>query len=105
MSGKEIASGNSSSGRVNPDRNLAIPTGYLPKNKASSSSLPSDAASSDGVAEMLGRLCLTPQEADAFVLEDGGDVDLGCPEWAVVGKVLAPNTLHISTIRSALRPA
>jgi hypothetical protein len=54
---------------------------------------------------MMGRLRLTSQESEAFVLKDGGDEDLGCPEWALAGKVLAPNVLHISTIKAALRAA
>jgi hypothetical protein len=39
---------------------------------------------------MLGKLRLTSQESEAFVLQDEGDEDLGCPDWAVVGKVLVP---------------
>jgi hypothetical protein len=69
--------------------------------------VPASAAPKKGkpadVADMLQRLKLTSQESKAVILED--DDDLGCPQWALVGKVLAPNTLHISTIRSALRPA
>ncbi|KAM0925635.1 hypothetical protein ACQ4PT_004066 [Festuca glaucescens] len=37
--------------------------------------------------------------------DDEDEADLGCPEWALVGKVLNPTVLHISTIKSALRPA
>jgi hypothetical protein len=54
---------------------------------------------------MLGRLNLTSQESAAFVLEDEGDDNLDCPEWAVVGKVLNPNPLHISTIKTVLGQA
>ncbi|CAM0943579.1 unnamed protein product [Alopecurus aequalis] len=60
---------------------------------------------SDNVSEMMGRLRLTVAEATAVVLDDGAD---GVPvhsKWALVGKVLAPNKLHISTISAALRPA
>jgi hypothetical protein len=60
---------------------------------------------SDGVAAMMGRLKLTSKESKTFVLEDEADPAWGCPEWAIVGKVLAPNTLHIQTIRSVVRPA
>ncbi|KAM0873138.1 hypothetical protein ACQ4PT_038273 [Festuca glaucescens] len=105
MSREEIASGKTTSGRVNPARNLAIASGDLPQHKASSSSSPSDTAFGDNVAEMMGKLRLTAQESEAFVFEDACDEDLGCPAWAIVGKVLAPNPLHISTITSALRPA
>ena len=77
-----------------PTGKLAIRHEDLPRNTASSSRSPT-AASGDGVAEMMGRLKLTCQEADAFVLEDEDVADLACLEWALVGKVLAPNTLHI----------
>jgi hypothetical protein len=54
---------------------------------------------------MLGRLNLTSQESNAFVLEDEDDENLGCPEWALVGKALNPNPLHITTIKSVLKSA
>ncbi|KAM0913768.1 hypothetical protein ACQ4PT_011941 [Festuca glaucescens] len=57
------------------------------------------------MAKMLQKLKLTPRESKAFVLEDMMDDNFGCPEWALVGKVLAPNSYHISTIGAALRPA
>ncbi|KAM0822438.1 hypothetical protein ACQ4PT_071490 [Festuca glaucescens] len=54
---------------------------------------------------MMGRLRLTVVEAAPVVLDDGADdVPVHSP-WALVGKVLSPNTLHISTISAALRPA
>ncbi|KAM0872367.1 hypothetical protein ACQ4PT_038765 [Festuca glaucescens] len=105
MNGKAIMEGNKPSVPRDLDRNLAITSGDLPQHQASSSSPPVDATSGDGVAEMMGNLRLTSHEAEAFVLEDEGDDDLGCPEWALSGKVLAPNTYHISTIKAALRPA
>jgi hypothetical protein len=39
------------------------------------------------------------------ILDDEHDEDLINPEWAIVGKVLAPNTLHVNTIAAALCPA
>jgi hypothetical protein len=57
------------------------------------------------MAEMLGRLNLTSQESKPFVLEEEDEEYPGCPEWALVGKVLAPNTLHISTIKTVLKSA
>jgi hypothetical protein len=60
--------------------------------------------SEDNMSEMMGRLRLTAAEAVAVVLEDSTDVPVHSP-WAIVGKVLAPNTLHINTIAAALRPA
>jgi hypothetical protein len=104
MNGKEFASGKTPSDQVNPVQNLAVTSGDLPKQKASSSTSPPDATTGDDVAEMMGNLRLTTQESETFVFEDEGDEDLGCPAWAFVGMVLAPNPLHISTIRSALCP-
>jgi hypothetical protein len=103
--GKAPASGKSLLGSVKPARHLAIAADGLPTNKASSSSSATDATSGDGVAEMMGKLRLTSQESEAFILDDEGNDDLGCPEWAIVGKVLVPNSYHISTIQAALRAA
>ncbi|KAK1680162.1 hypothetical protein QYE76_041010 [Lolium multiflorum] len=84
------------------DRNLAIPPKDLPNPRVSSgSSQSATPAGVGGVADMLGRLQLTTQESMHFVLDDGAYI-LDAPEWALIGKVLAPNTLHISTIKSAL---
>jgi hypothetical protein len=102
MDGKAVALKETSTGRSPSGQDLAIATGDLPKHTASSSSDPPEPAAGDGVAEMMGRLRLT---SEVFVLKDGGDEDLGCPEWALAGKVLAPNVLHISTIKAALRAA
>ncbi|KAM0853677.1 hypothetical protein ACQ4PT_050910 [Festuca glaucescens] len=54
---------------------------------------------------MMGRLKLIAKESKTFVLEDEADPAWGCPEWAIVGKVLAPNTLHIQTIKLVIRSA
>uniref|UniRef100_A0ACD5Z614 Uncharacterized protein n=1 Tax=Avena sativa TaxID=4498 RepID=A0ACD5Z614_AVESA len=59
----------------------------------------------DSVAEMLERLNLTSEEADVVTLEDENEEDLVSLNWALIGKVLSPNVLHIQTIMSALRPA
>jgi hypothetical protein len=75
------------------------------KGNSTSGASSSSAATGDKVAEMFGRLNLTSQESKAFVLEDEEDENPGCPDWALVGKVLAPNPLHISTIKAVLRPA
>jgi hypothetical protein len=61
--------------------------------------------SEDGVLEMMGRLRLTAAEATAVVLDDGADEIPVHSKWTLVGKVLSPTILHISTISSALRPA
>jgi hypothetical protein len=75
------------------------------KGKSSEGPGSSSAMAGDKVADMFGRLHLTSQESNAFFLEDKEDEYPGCPEWALVGKVLAPNTLHVTTIKSVLRPA
>ena len=54
---------------------------------------------------LMRRLNLTSKEATPVILDDVGDVDLPGPEWALVGKVLTPNILHVNTIRSVVRPA
>jgi hypothetical protein len=48
---------------------------------------------------------LTAAEAAAVVLEDDADGVSVYSAWALVGKVLSPTILHISTISAALRPA
>ena len=54
---------------------------------------------------MMGRLNLTSKESKSFVLDDSAVDMINCPEWALAGKVLAPNTLHIETIKAVIRPA
>ncbi|KAM0873861.1 hypothetical protein ACQ4PT_037791 [Festuca glaucescens] len=63
-----------------------------------------EADPSDGVVAMMGRLKLTSRKAKTLVMDDEDDAK-GCPDWAIVGKVLAPNPLHIETIKAVLRPA
>ena len=51
----------------------------------------------------MGKLYLTEEEATPLILDD---VDDGArPTWAIAGKVLHRNLLHIQTIANALRPA
>jgi hypothetical protein len=64
-----------------------------------------ESSASDGVAAMMGRLRLTAKESKTFVLDGNMDMAVGCPEWAIVGKFLAPNTLHIEMIKAVLCPA
>lgn len=52
--------------------------------------------SREKAAEMFGRLQLTTQEATPVILDDGEDDTLVIRDWAFVGKVLAPNVLHIN---------
>ncbi|KAE8818599.1 hypothetical protein D1007_03743 [Hordeum vulgare] len=75
------------------------------KGKASVAKESASSSTGDNAAAMLDRLNLTTQESTAFVLEEDDEDYPGCPSWTLVGKVLAPNTLHVSTIKAALRPA
>ncbi|KAK1603241.1 hypothetical protein QYE76_014985 [Lolium multiflorum] len=70
---------------------------------AESSSMP--APGGEAVADMMRRLKLTSKEATPLILDDEGDDDPLCPEWALMGKVLAPNILHVNTITAVIRPA
>lgn len=70
----------------------------------------SEAEGGDGnrsqVTDLLRKLNLTEEEeaiADFSDDEEGKTSPL--VEWAVVGKILSPSTVHINTIRSAMRPA
>lgn len=63
------------------------------------------AAVEEDMAELLKRLNLTSEEAEAVILEDENEEDLVSLKWALIGTVLSPNILHIQTIMSALRPA
>ncbi|KAM0838474.1 hypothetical protein ACQ4PT_060950 [Festuca glaucescens] len=75
------------------------------KGKASDPASSRSAMAGESVTEMMKRLNLTQKEATPLILDDEDDADLPCPEWALVGKVLAPNTLHVNTISAALKPA
>ncbi|KAM0862927.1 hypothetical protein ACQ4PT_044937 [Festuca glaucescens] len=75
------------------------------KDKATPGAARSDADASDGVTTMMGRLKLTSREAKTFVLDAADEAICGGPEWAIMGKVLAPNTLHVETIKAVVRPA
>ena len=55
------------------------------------------------LAEAMGKLDLTEEEATPLVI---GDVDEGDPtKWSLAGKVLHRHTFHIQMISNALRPA
>jgi hypothetical protein len=89
------------------DAPAAAATGGLVKggksSEASSSGKPADGG--EAVIDMMKRLNLTPKEAEPLILDDEGDADLPGPEWALIGKVLSPNTLHVNTISAVVRPA
>jgi hypothetical protein len=63
------------------------------------------ASAADGVTDMMGRLKLTSKESKKFVIDDSVGDGGNYPERALVGKVLAPNTLHVNTITSFVRSA
>jgi hypothetical protein len=64
-----------------------------------------ESSAGDGVTAMMGRLKLTSKESKKFVLNAADEVATGCPEWALVGRVLAPNTYHVNTISAVVKPA
>ena len=57
------------------------------------------------VSDLFGKLNLTTREKEMLVLQDNEDSDLAGVKYAVIGKVLSPNLLHLQTIMSAMRPA
>ena len=60
----------------------------------------------ENVAELLLKLNLTEEEE--AILDFSDDEREAAPpamKWAVVGKVLSPSTVNVSTVRSAIRPA
>ncbi|KAM0866402.1 hypothetical protein ACQ4PT_042656 [Festuca glaucescens] len=65
----------------------------------------SDPNTGDGVTEMMGTLKLTEKEAKTFVLDDVDPLIFGGAEWALVGKVLSPNTLHVEMIKEVVKLA
>ncbi|CAN6234727.1 unnamed protein product [Urochloa humidicola] len=63
--------------------------------------------SDPSVADLLQRLNLTVEEGGIAEFNDDKD-DGGtaaATEWALLGKVLSPSALHMSTIIGAMRPA
>ena len=96
---KAVAGGGSSSG---PPSAAAV--GKEKEPRAGGGVAP-DAGTGDDVEKLLGRLKLTAREAKTFVLDEAIDEAAGCPEWAIVGKVLVPNTLHIDMIKAVIQPA
>jgi hypothetical protein len=83
---------------------IATEAANLEKDKASVSTASASSLPAENVADMMRKLNLTPREAEPFVLDDEGD-DLPCPEWALIGRIMAPNILHVQTITAVVRPA
>lgn len=92
-----------------PDGGDATLVRALPGQGVAMAAEPSSSAggscSADHVEDLMERLRLTAVEALPVVLDDEDEADLVSPDCALVGKVLSPNTLHIQTISSAMRPA
>ncbi|CAN6328230.1 unnamed protein product [Urochloa humidicola] len=58
------------------------------------------------VAELLQKLNLTAEEGDVVDFNDNEDgEEIAHVEWALLGKVISPSTLHANTIRAAMTPA
>lgn len=59
-----------------------------------------------GVADLFKRLNLTEEEGEfAAFSDDEDDVSAEVVQWAVIGKVLSPSTVHAATIKGAMTPA
>jgi hypothetical protein len=77
-------------------------------NKAKARAAGSSSASAPGrevAVDLMRKLNLTSKEATPLILDDEGHDDPPCPEWALIGKVLDPNTLHVNTVMAVVRPA
>jgi hypothetical protein len=58
------------------------------------------------VADLLQKMNMTAEEGNVVEFsDDEEDMDAAVVEWALVGKVLSPSTLHINTIRGAMTRA
>jgi hypothetical protein len=82
----------------------ALEQGQVPASKGDGG-VSSSSKSGEKVEQMMARLRLTAVESTAMVIDNREDLDLVDPYRTFVGKVLAPNKLHVQTISSALRPA
>ena len=57
------------------------------------------------VSDLLGRMNLTAEEADVVVdSDDEADVEMVKSEWSLIGKVLSPKLVHVTTIIRAMKP-
>jgi hypothetical protein len=65
-----------------------------------------DGVSKPNIADLLKKLNLTEEEEVVLDFsDDEGDVEIPMVELAVVGKVLSPTTIHVHTVRAAMKPA
>ncbi|CAN6284607.1 unnamed protein product [Urochloa humidicola] len=79
---------------------MASPSGSAPRSGSRSS-----AEEETHVANLLEKLNLTQIEGEVAALSDDEEESEGVVEWAVIGKVLSPTTIHITTTDGAMRPA
>lgn len=98
MSDVNLGVGGVSTKPPRPDKEKAVAS----KEMGKKTNLPGPGES---VADLMARLHLTAVEAKAVVLDDEDEADPVDPDLAFVGKVVAPNTLHIQTIAAAMRLA
>lgn len=62
--------------------------------------------SNPSVTDLMRKLNLAEEEeAVADFIDEEEDEILAPTEWALVGKVLSPSPVHVSTVRSAMKPA
>lgn len=62
--------------------------------------------SGEDVASLLDKLNLTLDEEEVAAFSDEEEEDAATVvKWAVIGKVLSPSTLHITTTKNAMKPA
>jgi hypothetical protein len=56
--------------------------------------------------DLLRRLNRTKEEEAVADFSDEEDEEIPAPvEWALMGKVLSPSLVHVSTMRSVMKPA
>ena len=102
VSGGRGSEGDGASSRPSSSAKVTVAAEVIAA-KASGGSGPTRAG--DEVEQMMASLRLTAAESAAVVIDDINDLELIDPDRAFVGKVLAPNVLHIETIKAAMRPA
>lgn len=65
-----------------------------------------DGGAKPNVTDLLRKLQLT--EDEGAIADFSDDEEIATPplvEWAVIGKVLSPSTVHVNTVRAAMKPA